>query len=65
MIRRLWPLFAVFALAWPIFYFGRGYPWPLAVIIAGAIAALAYSGWRAYQRLHDLGRRDREDRESR
>jgi hypothetical protein len=37
--------------------FGRGYPWPLAVVLGTAVGALVWVAWRTAEQLSDLYRR--------
>ena len=42
--------------AFGFFFLGRHYPWQLALLMAAAAGALAYSAWRTYERLGRLYR---------
>jgi hypothetical protein len=43
------------------FVFGRGYPWPLALMAGAAVGALVFSSLQAGDRLRGLRRRDRDE----
>ena len=47
------------AVAVAYFMLGRGYPWPLALMVGSAVGALVFSSLRASGRLRGLRRRDR------
>ncbi len=59
-MRALWVLpLAVTLGAFSILYWGRGYPWQLALLASTAIGALIYAGRRTLRNLKLLSRPDR------
>ncbi len=55
MKRVWWVTGTAASFAFVLLLLGRGYPWQLALLTAGAIGALTYSTLRAAQNLHRPG----------